>query len=148
MIKYIKGDIILAAQNSEIDVLVQGCNCFCTQGAGLALSIKNTWPEVYAEDCKTKKGDRNKLGTITSFFDKNINVTIINAYTQFTFWDVNDMLSYDAIESCLKLIKTYFSGKRIGLPKIGCGLAGGDWNIVEKIINDVLVDENVTIYLK
>jgi len=34
------------------------------------------------------------------------------------------------------------------MPRIGCGLAGGDWSIIEKIINKVLIDKkiNVTVY--
>ena len=36
-------------------------------------------------------------------------------------------------------------GKSIGLPKIGCNLAGGDWNIVREIIRRELKDMDVTI---
>ena len=35
----------------------------------------------------------------------------------------------------------------IGFPyKIGCGLAGGDWNVVESIINEIFKDYKVEIY--
>ena len=30
---------------------------------------------------------------------------------------------------------------KIAIPKIGCGLAGGDWNIVEQLINDTVGDD-------
>lgn len=146
MLKYKTGNAVSAILNNEIDVLVHGCNCFCTQGAGIAKEIRQRIPSAYKVDTLTKKGDRNKLGKI-SISEFKTNYFVINAYTQYTYWDPNDMLSYNAIESCLHLIKKQFSGKRIGLPKIGCGLAGGDWNIVEKIINDILGDENVTVYI-
>ena len=45
----------------------------------------------------------------------------------------------------LKKINHEYKGKRIGLPKIGCGLANGDWNVVKKIIEDRLKDCDVTI---
>jgi hypothetical protein len=32
------------------------------------------------------------------------------------------------------------------MPRIGCGLAGGDWSTVEKIINDSLPDIDVYVY--
>jgi len=33
----------------------------------------------------------------------------------------------------------------IHMPRIGCGLAGGDWAIVEKIINETLIDKGVSV---
>ena len=54
-------------------------------------------------------------------------------------------LDYDALKSALIEMKNKFSGKRIGMPMIGSGLAGGDWNVIEKIIQDVFVGEYVTI---
>lgn len=46
---------------------------------------------------------------------------------------------------CLRKINHQFHDKRIGLPLIGAGLAGGDWNIIEKIIGKELKDMDVTI---
>ena len=37
------------------------------------------------------------------------------------------------------------TGQRVGLPKIGAGLAGGDWDVIAKIIEEELSGENVTI---
>ncbi len=45
----------------------------------------------------------------------------------------------------MKLIKEKFTGKFIGMPKLGAGLAGGDWNIIEKIIEEELRGEYVVI---
>jgi hypothetical protein len=41
-------------------------------------------------------------------------------------------LDYEALTLCMRKINYTFTGKHIGLPMIGCGLAGGDWNIVKK----------------
>jgi O-acetyl-ADP-ribose deacetylase (regulator of RNase III) len=38
-----------------------------------------------------------------------------------------------------------FAGKRIGYPKIGAGLAGGDWSIIEEIIDRELEGEDHTL---
>lgn len=40
-----------------------------------------------------------------------------------------------------------FHGKRIGYPKIGAGLAGGDWSILAAIINEELAGEDHTLVL-
>jgi hypothetical protein len=34
----------------------------------------------------------------------------------------------------------------INIPKIGCGLAGGSWDIVSDIIDDVFKDKEITVY--
>ena len=39
------------------------------------------------------------------------------------------------------------SDYKVGLPKIGAGLAGGDWKIIETMIESVLHDCDVTIYV-
>jgi hypothetical protein len=41
-------------------------------------------------------------------------------------------------------MKKVFEGKHIGLPYIGCGLAGADENLVLDIIKKELKDCNVT----
>jgi O-acetyl-ADP-ribose deacetylase (regulator of RNase III) len=42
-------------------------------------------------------------------------------------------------------MKQRFSGKTFGMPKIGAGLAGGDWELIESIIDEELSGESVTI---
>jgi len=52
--------------------------------------------------------------------------------------------NYEAIRNVFKNIKENFSGKKIGYPAIGAGLARGDWKIISSIINEELKDENHT----
>ena len=40
-----------------------------------------------------------------------------------------------------------FKGKHIGLPQIGAGLAGGDWNRIKNIIQTELTDCKVTVVI-
>jgi O-acetyl-ADP-ribose deacetylase (regulator of RNase III) len=45
---------------------------------------------------------------------------------------------------CFKSLVSGLSGEKeniVAIPKIGCGLAGGDWNIVEQLINDTVGDD-------
>jgi len=55
--KTIKGDLIALALSGKFDVIVHGSNCFCTMGAGIAKTIKETFPAAYRADLATKKGD-------------------------------------------------------------------------------------------
>ncbi len=145
MINEVYGDLVKDAE--QFDVIAHGCNCFVTMGAGIAKDIKKKFPEAYEVDLATIKGDNTKLGTIT--FTKNTNPVIVNCYSQYRYGREKGVIycNYDAIRSCMKKIKENFSGKKIGLPKMGCSLAGGDWAIVSKIIAEELGNENVTIVI-
>jgi O-acetyl-ADP-ribose deacetylase (regulator of RNase III) len=144
--KTIKGNLVKAAKRGDFDVIIHGCNCFCQMGAGIAKQIKETFPRAYEADLKTKPGDRDKLGTCTvAEYEK---VHIVNAYTQFRYGNPKrcQYADYDAIRSCLTWVKQKYSTLIIGMPQIGCGLAGGDWYVVEQIINEVFgPDEDVTV---
>ena len=140
-LKYIIGDLI--RDRHQFDVIAHGCNCFLSMGAGIAAAVKREIPEAYQIDLATQYGDPKKLGTIT--YTKEAITVVVNAYTQYKYGRDKRHADYDAIRSCMKHIKNLFSGKKIAMPMIGAGLAMGDWNIIEKIIQEELFDEDVTI---
>jgi O-acetyl-ADP-ribose deacetylase (regulator of RNase III) len=143
----IPGDLIQLAKNGEFDLIVHGCNCFGTMGAGIAKGIKATFPAAYAADLATARGGRAKLGSCSAA-DVEPNggrLFVVNAYTQYDYRGSGPKVDYDAVRSCFRWIKEQHSGKRIGLPKIGAGLAGGDWERIAEIIEEELAGEDVTI---
>lgn len=145
--KKTQGDLILLASGGEFDLIVHGCNCFNTMGAGIAKGIKAAFPEAFAADCETTKGSRTKLGTC-SFAEVKASgkkLVIVNAYTQFDWRGSGTKVDYEAVRSCMGWIKDNFPGLRIGLPKIGAGLAGGDWKEIASIIKEELAGEDVTL---
>lgn len=84
--KIIEGDLVELALRGNFDVIVHGCNCFCTMGAGIAKTIKDVFPEAYEADIQTEKGSRDKLGGI-SYVVLNRNgyeITVVNGYTQYS----------------------------------------------------------------
>lgn len=143
--KQIYGDLVKNA--FDYDVILHGCNCFCSMGAGIAASIRNVFPEAYEADKKTIKGSYNKLGSISvanTVNDEDKKLYIVNLYSQY---NGGADLDYDALRLGLRKVARYFTGKKIGLPKIGAGIAGGDWEIIQDIIIDELGNEDVTIVL-
>lgn len=62
----VRGDLLLLGMSGEFDVIIHGCNCFNTMGAGIAKSMKTLFPEAYAADLTTERGAFEKLGTYTS----------------------------------------------------------------------------------
>jgi O-acetyl-ADP-ribose deacetylase (regulator of RNase III) len=43
------------------------------------------------------------------------------------------------------LVKRQFAEKSIGYPRIGAGLAGGDWTVISAIIEEELLGESHTL---
>lgn len=153
--KQVYGDLINMAQAGEFDVIIHGVNCFCTMGAGIAKAIASAFPLAQIADSKTKRGDCNKLGKICIIPVKTIynkELIVVNAYTQYHYGTYHshkrkDQVDYNALRECFTKIKQHLSGKRFGIPAIGAGLAGGNWNKISKIIEEVMVGENITLVL-
>lgn len=145
--KVLKGDLIQLAMDGKFDVIVHGCNCFCAMGAGIALSIRDNFPEAYVADLETDMGDKSKLGTYSSaILNRNGNIfRVVNGYTQFSYTGPGTLVEYDAIEKVFFRIKQEFQGQKIGYPKIGAGLAKGDWEKISDIIDKTLEGEDHTL---
>ena len=121
-LKYTKGDLVRDAEE-QFDVMGHGCNCFCTMGAGIALAVSRKYPGALLADQATVSGDESKLGDYSKW--SNDDITILNMYTQFDFRGRGNKADYVAIRNAMKKMRREFSGKKIGLPLIGAGLAGG-----------------------
>lgn len=77
-------------------------------------------------------------------------IIVVNAYTQYMYGrnhadGVSNPFDYEAFTMCMRKMNQVFKGKHIGMPKIGAGLAGGNWNRIEHIINVELKDCQVTV---
>ena len=145
--KEIHGNLIELALNGEFDVIIHGCNCFCTMGKGIAKTIKEIFPTAYEADAGTITGAKDKLGFFSYAIIGNSgeSITVVNAYTQYDYKGQGPQIDYEAVARVFMRIKNRFSGKRIGYPKIGAGLAGGDWEEISKIIDTTLENEDHTL---
>ncbi len=171
----VEGNLITLAKEGAFDVIAHGCNCHCSMGAGIAPQMAKAFgaDEFWLEG-EDWEGEVNKLGMIdfeTLYihkdsgeivrvqdvvpeipFDEFHTLTVVNAYTQFGFGRNHKggsaiPLDYEAITLCMRKMNNYFEGKHIGLPQIGAGLAGGDWEKIKQIIKDELVDCTVTVVI-
>jgi len=153
--EYITGDLIKLANEGKFDVIAHGCNCFCTMGAGIAPQMAEAFnADNYPLEANKYKGSINKLGMIDyrtiDIEYSNTELVVVNAYTQYGLGANHKSgsktpLDNDALRLCLRKMNKLFKGKHIGLPKIGCGLAGGNWTEVSKYIEEELTDCQVTI---
>ena len=150
MIDILNDDILSNLNMNQKTVILHGCNCFHTMGSGIAKYLRAKFPVIYAVDLSTTiKGDKSKMGTFSTA-NINGNLAILNCYTQYNYGREKKLYAnYIAIEECFKAIAhIYDIGWEIRMPKIGCGLAGGDWNIVHNILVNTLGDRNVKVYFK
>jgi len=136
MLNHTKGNLIDMAEAGEFDVIVHGCNCFNTMSAGIAREIRNRYPQAAASDSMTERGDYNKLGNWSVGIDdlEDPKFIIINAYTQFNISAGKDVFEYSAFALVLQKLEYAFGNKRIGLPYIGMGLAGGKKDVIIPMI--------------
>ncbi len=145
--KILTGDLLQFARMGVFDVIVHGANCQCTMGAGIAKAIRELFPEAYEADRATPKGERAKLGTISvgHVVRGDARFAVVNAYTQFHYRGPGVRVDCEAIRSSMLQVRTQFSGLRIGYPRIGAGLGGGDWDRISGIINTALDGEDHTV---
>ena len=141
----LKGDLVELAKQGKFQVIVHGCNCFCTMGAGIAKQIKKHFPEAFKADLATQKGDSDKLGDLSSAECKvqdGKSLIVVNGYTQFHWKGSGRKVDYKALRQVFKKVKSNYSGQKIAYPAIGAGLAGGDWEKISLIIEEELEGEN------
>ena len=142
-----EGDLIALARAGHFDVIVHGCNCFCTMEAGIARVIAREFPQALEADRATVAGDRAKLGKLTRAQERigDHELTIVNAYTQFGYKPPGRLVDYDAVSAAFGRIARDLGHLRIGYPMIGAGLAGGDWVEIAARIDAALASADHTL---
>jgi len=135
-------------REGKIDILGHGTNCSNGFGSGIAGQIAKKYPISKKLFHVAHKENIDTLGSAL-FCKTNRGKYIANLYTQQTCgYNGEKYVSYDAIEKCLIGLKSYAENNnlKIGIPKIGCGLGGGNWNVIHEIIKDVFQDYDVYVY--
>ena len=145
MIKNIKCDIL----QSNADIICHQVNCQGVMGAGLAKQIKNKYPIVfkhYKNLVDDFDGKRSlMMGFILPVYASIPKPIIINCFAQYSFGTDRRQTDYAALKNCLISIieyaKSFEKTPMIAFPYgMGCGLAGGDWKVVEPMINETFAD--------
>lgn len=154
MLKYVNGDVL----GQSTGLLVHGCNATTSPAGGIAGVIFDRWPnaeKVHHELVNVYRPSNAilLLGEVSMVLAAT-NLLILNAITQMK--PGAGSLSYEAVRRSLirvgKIAKMYNDSQGTSLPiimpKIGAGIAGGDWKIIEFIINETLTkDHEVIVYV-
>lgn len=151
-IKYIKGDATtpLAKDNK---IIVHVCNDVGGWGKGFVMAISAKWKEPEQQYREWYKSQKNfALGEV-QFVQVEDDTWIANLIGQRKInkdENGNPPVRYEAVAKGLEKVAVFAKEKNasIHMPRIGCGLAGGKWELMEPIINTVLVNKSilVTVY--
>ena len=164
MITYLQGDAT-RPQLSESRIIMHICNDRGGWGAGFVLALSKRWSEPEGQYRKWyKDGSNQRFG---EFELGNVGWSLVepglwvaNMIAQVGYGKAGSLrhisdedpgpspLRYNSLRTCLgKVAESARSkGSTIHAPRIGCGLAGGKWDLVEPIIQEMMGDLPVYIY--
>lgn len=129
MINHYYGDLLQVTHG----FIVHGCNARGVMGAGVAKSIKAKWPfvfDAYIDSLRALEdplGSYSKVGVSKDLFV--VNMIAQERYVNYAAVALGFRTLFDEIEKSGSILPVHF-------PLIGAGLGGGDWNIIEQIIQD------------
>jgi O-acetyl-ADP-ribose deacetylase (regulator of RNase III) len=155
MVHTVKGDVF----ESNANIIAHGVNCKGGFGSGVAGLMAKKHPSVRNGYLTKFKSEGWKLGDVqfVHLYDhrssiespNKITYIVANCATQNNYLPRGERhADYDAIKTCMEKVKQYAKEREatIAIPKIGAGLAGGDWGIIEKILKEVFIDYDITVY--
>jgi hypothetical protein len=153
-IEYVRGDVLKA----NADIIAHGVNCRGGFGKGIAGQIAKLYPHVRESYLAKHRTEGWKLGDVQYVLVRDTWM-FANCATQDEYWSPGDAsrvyVDYPAIKTVMQklLLKAkppYGSPRppcRVAMPKIGSGLAGGDWTQIETITNEVFQEVPIQVYI-
>lgn len=151
MFEIVKGNLFDPEFN--FDALAQGVNTYGVMGAGIAVPFRENWPVMYNSYRKLCKKHGETLGGLIHIWDNPENTfndlyepTIYNLFSQISPGKDG---SYTLLKKAAILMRQDADKRfnRVGLPWIGCGIAGLERHNVAEIFTDVLGDSIVEFVL-
>jgi O-acetyl-ADP-ribose deacetylase (regulator of RNase III) len=142
-IKYLKGDATLPIGDRN-KIIVHVCNDIGAWGKGFVLAISKRWKEPEKKYKEwVKSGNNFNLGEV-QFVQVEPTIWVANLIGQKDIKKDSDgkpPVRYFAIK--LGLAKVGYFARQINafvhMPRIGCGLAGGNWDQIEPAISHELL---------
>ena len=149
MVEVVENSNLLDVQEG---IICHQTNCIGVMGGGVALQIREKWPKVYkdySDECAVFKEDPKRLlGHVQDVLVKE-NLVVANCYGQVFPGHglMTDYKAWDTILDKLKDLSSFFSLDLHFPWMVGCGLAGGDWAIMRKKIEDAFSSSSHHVYI-
>ncbi|MFF7597518.1 macro domain-containing protein [Streptomyces mirabilis] len=149
-IAYVRGDAT-APSVKGVKLIAHVCNDIGGWGKGFVLALSRRWPEpeaAYRAWHRDRAHNDFGLGA-TQFVQVEKYVWVANLIGQrgIRTGSKGVPVRYEAIDTGLAhvAIKAAELDASVHMPRIGCGLAGGDWSRVEPLIMRRLVERGVAV---
>lgn len=138
-IRYITGDAT-NPQTPGNKIIAHICNDKGRWGAGFVLALSKKWsaPEEYYRELLPEEIQLCMTQLVPVEQDICVANMVAQHDTRFSE-DGQPPIRYGALRVCLANVNdvAYRTKATLHMPRIGCGLAGGQWSEIEKIIQDV-----------
>ncbi len=149
-IQFVRGDAT-APQGGGVKIIAHICNDVGAWGKGFVLALSRRWPGP-AESFKQWYRDRAEtdfgLGAV-QFVQVAADLWVANMVAQHGIMPAPGVppIRYEALECCLEkvAVKARELNASVHMPRIGCGLAGGEWRRIEPLIVHKLCDQDVPV---
>ncbi len=136
MIHYLKGDATDPVGDGR-KIIAHVCNDRGGWGAGFVLALSAKWDAPANNYSRHHKMRGLFLGsTHFTVVEPDISVANMVAQSGYVAKDRPVALDYVALGACLDELEAeaVYCNASVHMPRIGCGLAGGDWERVEPLI--------------
>ncbi len=121
---FVAGDLF---SEPDLEALAHGCNCAGAMGRGVAVEFRKRYPRMYDEYKKLCRDGKFALGDV--FCWQHQSVTIFNLGTQKSWRTKAELWAVEqAVEKMVEQAQA-LGIQRIGLPRIGAGLGGLQWDL-------------------
>lgn len=149
MIRYVEGDATDPIGAGE-KVIVHVCNDLGKWGKGFVLAVSRRWKKPETEyKAAFASPSAPRLGDV-QFVRVTGDITVANLVGQHGIASLRGgppPVRYEAIREGLEKVASYARTHHasVHMPRIGCGLAGGDWAEVEPIITQTLANQGIEV---
>lgn len=142
----VKGNLFHASFG--FDAICQGVNTLGVMGAGIAVPFREMWPSMYNEYRRNcKRFGASLAGSLHTWHDRESDLVIFNLFSQIEPGQNGDYILLRRAAVQLVLEAEARNLGRVGLPWIGCGIAGLAKHNVEDILHEVFDDSDVDFVL-
>ena len=158
-IYYVKGDVLDLehADRSKNVIIPHICNNIGGWGRGFVVALSNKWKAPEAEyrlwaAGKHAEYPKFELGQI-QVVEVERDLFVANMVAQHGVQWIGDIppIRYDRVRQCLLKLATIANkidpNTTIHMPRMGAGLAGGTWQVIEGLIKETLIAKGFDVYV-
>jgi hypothetical protein len=150
MITYIKGD---ATQPIDIvegnKIIPHICNNIGGWGAGFVLALSKRWPQPEQRYKAAWQSGKAELGS-THLVRVEDDIWVANMVAQRGIRGPKNPkpIQYRALKKTLRMVAHHARSLKatVHMPLLGAGLSGGDWDVIEDIVEQTLCRQGIVVY--